>query len=57
MYPALGLGTVLSKAKRLSDSMIAAAANALAEMSPAIDDANKGLLPPSAFELTYTALS
>jgi malate dehydrogenase (oxaloacetate-decarboxylating) len=46
IFPALGLGTVASQARRVTDGMILAAARALAERSPARDDPRGALLPP-----------
>jgi malate dehydrogenase (oxaloacetate-decarboxylating) len=45
VYPGIGLGCVLSRAERLSDEMIVAAAHGLAELSPALKDPEKALLP------------
>lgn len=45
VYPGIGLGCVLSRAERLSDEMIIAAAHGLAELSPALNDPDKALLP------------
>lgn len=45
VYPGLGLGCVLSRAERLSEGMIIAAAHGLAELSPALKDPGKALLP------------
>jgi malate dehydrogenase (oxaloacetate-decarboxylating) len=45
VYPGIGLGCVLSRADRLSESMIVAAAHGLAELSPALEDPDKALLP------------
>jgi malate dehydrogenase (oxaloacetate-decarboxylating) len=45
VYPGIGLGCVLSRADRLSEGMIVAAAQGLAELSPALDDPDKALLP------------
>lgn len=44
IFPGLALGIIASKAKRVSDAMILAAAEALARMSPVLDTGN--LLPP-----------
>jgi malate dehydrogenase (oxaloacetate-decarboxylating) len=45
VYPGIGLGSVLSRADRLSEAMIVAAAQGLAELSPALEDPDKALLP------------
>ncbi len=45
IYPGLGLGAVLAKAKSLSDKMILAGAQRLASLSPALKDPDDGLLP------------
>jgi malate dehydrogenase (oxaloacetate-decarboxylating) len=45
VYPGIGLGSVLSRADRLSEGMIVAAAEGLAELSPALEDPAKALLP------------
>lgn len=45
IYPGLGRGTILSKAKYMTDKMIVAGANRLAELAPAIKDPNDALLP------------
>jgi malate dehydrogenase (oxaloacetate-decarboxylating) len=45
IFPALGLGIVASGARRVTDSMILAAARALAENSPADPDGVSTLLP------------
>ena len=45
IFPALGLGVVTSGARRVTDTMILAAARALAENSPALQDASASLLP------------
>ena len=45
VYPGIGYGCVLSRAARLSDGMIIAAAKALASRSPALEDPNLALLP------------
>jgi malate dehydrogenase (oxaloacetate-decarboxylating) len=44
-YPGIGLGCVLSRTKRMTDDMIVAAAHGLAELSPALQDPEKALLP------------
>ena len=45
VYPGIGLGCVLCRASRLTDGMIVAAAHGLAELSPALKDPDKALLP------------
>jgi len=45
IYPGLGFGTVLSESRRMTDSMIAAGAQRLASLSPALKDPDLGLLP------------
>jgi len=45
IYPGLGLGAVLAKARSLSDSMILAGAQRLASLSPALKDPDDALLP------------
>ncbi len=44
-FPGIGLGAVLSRAKIISNGMIAAAVTELASMSPSLEDENGGLLP------------
>lgn len=44
-FPGIGLGVVLSRAKRLTDKMLAEGVKALAKQSPALKDHNKGLVP------------
>ena len=46
IFPGLALGILSARAKRVSDSMIMAAAQALAAMSPTAKDPNGALLPP-----------
>jgi len=46
IFPAIGLGVVASGARRVTEPMMLAAAQALAEHSPALKDAFASLLPP-----------
>jgi malate dehydrogenase (oxaloacetate-decarboxylating) len=46
VFPAIGLGVVASRARRVTDSMLLAAARALAANSPALKDPCGCLLPP-----------
>jgi malate dehydrogenase (oxaloacetate-decarboxylating) len=46
VFPGMGLGLLAAKARRVSDGMFAAAAKALAEISPALKDPTASLLPP-----------
>jgi malate dehydrogenase (oxaloacetate-decarboxylating) len=46
VFPGMGLGVLAVKAKRVSDGMFAAAAKALAGISPALRDPEACLLPP-----------
>jgi malate dehydrogenase (oxaloacetate-decarboxylating) len=45
IFPAMGLGLVASGARRVSDAMMLAAAQALGESSPALRDSSASLLP------------
>jgi malate dehydrogenase (oxaloacetate-decarboxylating) len=45
IFPGLGLGVIISRARRVSDGMLAASANALAELSDA-STPGSALLPP-----------
>jgi malate dehydrogenase (oxaloacetate-decarboxylating) len=56
VFPGMGLGVLAVKATRVSDGMLAAAARALAETSPAQHDPNASLLPPVS-ELRAVAVS
>jgi malate dehydrogenase (oxaloacetate-decarboxylating) len=46
IFPAVGLGVVASRARRVTDGMMQAAARALGENSPALKDSSAALLPP-----------
>jgi malate dehydrogenase (oxaloacetate-decarboxylating) len=48
IFPGLALGILVSRATRVTDGMIMAAAKALAQLSPAREDKNGRLLPPIA---------
>lgn len=48
IFPGLALGILVSRARRVTDAMIMAAARALASLSPTREDANGALLPPIA---------
>lgn len=45
IFPAVGLGLVASKARRVTDKMMLAGAKALGEQSPALNDPSASLLP------------
>jgi malate dehydrogenase (oxaloacetate-decarboxylating) len=55
IFPAIGLGVVASGARRVTDTMILAAAGALAENSPALQDAAASL-PPALADLRQVAV-
>jgi malate dehydrogenase (oxaloacetate-decarboxylating) len=46
IFPGVGLGVIATRARRITDSMFMAAAKALADLSPARNDAQANLLPP-----------
>ncbi len=46
IFPGLALGILVSKARRVTDGMMMAAAEALASTSPTVSDSNAPLLPP-----------
>lgn len=46
IFPGLGLGVIASKAKRVHASLFMAAAKALADQSPALQDPTASLFPP-----------
>jgi malate dehydrogenase (oxaloacetate-decarboxylating) len=46
IFPAMGLAVVASRARRVTDAMMLAAARALAANSPALKDPSASLLPP-----------
>ncbi|HUV69658.1 MAG TPA: NAD-dependent malic enzyme [Terracidiphilus sp.] len=48
IFPGLALGILVSRARRVTDAMIMAAAKALASLSPSRTDKNAPLLPPLA---------
>jgi malate dehydrogenase (oxaloacetate-decarboxylating) len=48
IFPGLALGILVSRARRVTDGMIMAAAKALARLSPTMQDKNARLLPPIA---------
>jgi malate dehydrogenase (oxaloacetate-decarboxylating) len=45
IFPAMGLGLIAARARRVTDAMMLAAARALAANSPAIEDPQGSLLP------------
>ncbi|OAQ62941.1 malate dehydrogenase [Pochonia chlamydosporia 170] len=45
VFPGIGLGCILSRAKLLTDKMLVAAVQAVASLSPALKDENAPLLP------------
>ncbi|KAK9385466.1 malate dehydrogenase [Lipomyces mesembrius] len=45
VYPGIGMGSILSRADRVTDTMIAAVVNELASLAPSENDPNGALLP------------
>jgi malate dehydrogenase (oxaloacetate-decarboxylating) len=45
IFPAVGLGVLAARARRVTDGMLDAAARALGELSPAASDPHASLLP------------
>ncbi|EXD33745.1 MULTISPECIES: NAD-dependent malic enzyme [Acinetobacter] len=46
IFPGIGLGVIASGAKRVTDNMLMASSNALADCSPLLENADADLLPP-----------
>src|SRR5262249_13417343 len=46
VFPGIGLGAIAVRARRISDGMLLAAAQALAQVSPSKHDSKANLLPP-----------
>jgi malate dehydrogenase (oxaloacetate-decarboxylating) len=46
IFPGIGLGVIAAKARIISDEMLMAASNALADASPMVNDPDGALLPP-----------
>ncbi|MEB0080246.1 NAD-dependent malic enzyme [Pseudomonas sp. CCI3.2] len=46
IFPGIGLGVIASKASRITDKMLMAASNALAECSPMVTGSGDAVLPP-----------
>ena len=46
IFPGIGLGVVAAKATRITDAMLMAASNALAECSPVVTGSGDAVLPP-----------
>ena len=45
VFPGIGLGSILSRAKLVTDKMLVAAVNGVAQLSPALKDSTAPLLP------------
>lgn len=48
IFPGIGLGVIASGAKRVTENMLMASSNALADCSPLLENADADLLPPIA---------
>ncbi len=46
IFPGVGLGVIASRAKRITENMLIAASEALADSSPGAGESSQGLLPP-----------
>lgn len=46
IFPGVGLGVIASRARRITENMLIAASEALADSSPGTEEPNEGLLPP-----------
>lgn len=53
IYPGLGLGSILSQSRRVTDTMIIAGAKRLADLSPAFAKATKYILPNKVINNPY----
>ena len=46
IFPGVGLGVIASRARRVTETMLIAASEALADSSPGLEDSQEALLPP-----------